>query len=243
MKNIKLSRLNVYLHLFLIPSRPNHSFSTSALQQNICHSLPSLPHISYGSYTSSIPPSFFRNWKDCPVLTAPLLSLILLGFMCFTVLWETNSQTNRDKGWSIFNICSHLEQLFLLVPFSKINRRFRPSPWVSSASHHIVPFVSRPGNLPANPGLTWLCLQAGCHRSKQMAPSIFPLFILYKPKLSLLLAQKDCACHRCPFKSCEFYPSLEKWILAFMLCLRLICLWKNLTYLQLPASEMEDVAH
>ena len=39
----------------------------------------------------------------------------------------------------------------LPVPSTKINRTFHPLPWASS-----VPCINRPGNLPVDPGLTWL---------------------------------------------------------------------------------------
>ena len=107
-----------------------------------------------------------RNWEDCPVNNMADSSLILLGF---TVSWETKSQASRGNDWCTFDICTHLEaSLFLPVPSSKFNRTFSPSPWTSS--------VSRPGNLPADPGLIWLCLiwLTGFHRSRQNGSHSLP---------------------------------------------------------------------
>jgi hypothetical protein len=46
----------------------------------------------------------------------------------------------------------------LPVPSFNINRTFSSLPWASSASPLIVPCVSRPGSLPADPGVNWHCL-------------------------------------------------------------------------------------
>ena len=56
------------------------------------------------------------------------LSLILLGFLYFTALWEMKSiMGSRDNGWHTFDICTHLEaSLFLPVASSKTNRTFCP---------------------------------------------------------------------------------------------------------------------
>ena len=166
------------------------------------------------------------------------LNVFLIAFIYFTVLSETMSQTSRDKGWHTLDICSHAET-------TKINRTFSPLPWASGVAPLIVPCVSRPGNLPADSGLPWLCLTGRLSQKQtKMVPRISPFFILYKPKLSQLLVQKDCACLRHPSRTVNLTCHQNRTqILAFMPCLRLIHLWENLSCLWLPASAMGGVTY
>jgi hypothetical protein len=39
-----------------------------------------------------------RNQEGCPGNTAAVSSLILLGFIYFTITWETKSKASRDDG-------------------------------------------------------------------------------------------------------------------------------------------------
>lgn len=89
------------------------------------------------------------------VCTTPAPNVFLIALIYFTVSWETKSQANRDHGWQTLDICTYPQiSLLLPVPSSKIDRTFSPLIWASSVTPLIVPCISRPGNLPEDPGLT-----------------------------------------------------------------------------------------
>ena len=76
-----------------------------------------------------------------------------------------NKVTSWQRQW-LMHIGYPFPSGGLPVPSTKINRMFNPSPWALSVASLIGPYVSRSGNLPADPELPWLWL-TGFHRSRQ----------------------------------------------------------------------------
>jgi hypothetical protein len=87
------------------------------------------------------------------VNTVAAPSLILIGFICFAVSWETKSQASRDNGWHTLDICSHLFLSLFLSP--RLTEHLAPCLELQVRS-----LLSFPSNVPADPGLPWFCLDS-----------------------------------------------------------------------------------